>query len=224
MLPDVMWKADGPPSRPTHAAAKEVTLTEGPADAPIVSVPFASANNRIELDIVNSSARPARALRVYAVEHPEWLHISDAQEDLDIPAGQTVTTVFSYTIDTAAPVGTRSTLRFEAALSDGQTWARSMRIEVAAPSGTRLLGNYPNPFHPQTTISYELPREAHVELQVFNALGQEIALLVSGLKQAGRHNAVWNAGRFSSGIYMLRLSVEGGGEATIEQGLMMLVK
>lgn len=69
----------------------------------------------------------------------------------------------------------------------------------------KLHQNYPNPFNPSTTIRYELPRRVRVVLKVFNLLGQEIATVVDGEKEAGRHELIWSAGRFASGVYLYRL-------------------
>jgi hypothetical protein len=73
------------------------------------------------------------------------------------------------------------------------------------PSAISLFQNYPNPFNPSTTIRYELPRSSLVTLRVFNILGQEIATLVDGQKQAGCYEIKWNAGSFPSGVYFYRL-------------------
>lgn len=87
------------------------------------------------------------------------------------------------------------------------------------------LGNYPNPFNPETTISFELPFRTEAELVVFNVRGQKIRSLASGSMEAGRHTVVWNglddAGKpVSSGIYFTRISSGN----TNETRKMMLIK
>lgn len=69
------------------------------------------------------------------------------------------------------------------------------------PKDYSISQNYPNPFNPTTVIDYYLPKESHVELAIFNAIGQKIAVLINGITQAGLHKAQWNARNFSSGIY-----------------------
>jgi hypothetical protein len=73
------------------------------------------------------------------------------------------------------------------------------------PTTFQLHQNYPNPFNPSTTISYDLPTRSHVTLRIFNVLGQEVATLVDGEVQAGRHEVGWNAARMTSGVYWYQL-------------------
>jgi hypothetical protein len=79
-----------------------------------------------------------------------------------------------------------------------------------APSTTKLLGNYPNPFNPSTTIRYVLGEETNVSVKVYNMLGQEVATLVNGVQKAGEQSVVWhgtnNVGQaVSSGLYVYRI-------------------
>ena len=72
-----------------------------------------------------------------------------------------------------------------------------------------LAQNYPNPFNPSTVIAYALPQNAHVALEVFNALGQRVALLVDEVKEAGYHQARFDASNLASGVYIYKLSAGG---------------
>ncbi|MEE9167970.1 MAG: S8 family serine peptidase [Candidatus Neomarinimicrobiota bacterium] len=73
------------------------------------------------------------------------------------------------------------------------------------PSEVALGQNYPNPFNAVTAISFSLPYSSDVQLAVYDLLGREVASLVHGLKEAGRHEVLWNAHGFASGIYVYRL-------------------
>ena len=73
--------------------------------------------------------------------------------------------------------------------------------------------NYPNPFNPETTISFALPKECKVNLSIYNIRGQKVKTLVNESKATGSHSVVWNGtddnGRgVSSGIYFYRLSTD----------------
>ena len=72
------------------------------------------------------------------------------------------------------------------------------------PLQTGLNQNYPNPFNPSTQIEYTLSDLQEVSLRVYDMAGRQVAILVDGVKQAGRHTATFNAGNLASGIYFYR--------------------
>jgi subtilisin-like proprotein convertase family protein len=81
------------------------------------------------------------------------------------------------------------------------------------PLATRLVGNVPNPFNPQTEVAFDLAREAAVKLEVFDVRGRMVRRLVDGRLAAGRHAAVWDGrdddGReVASGTYLARLAAD----------------
>ncbi|MDH4070365.1 MAG: T9SS type A sorting domain-containing protein [Ignavibacteria bacterium] len=125
-------------------------------------------------------------------------------------------------IEITCAVNNRATAEWDA------IWAEYEAMEQAAlttPTETRLLGNYPNPFNPSTTISYSVGEATWVTLKVFNTLGQEVATLVDSYQDTGSRTAVWNGlnaygQRVSSGLYIYRLSA-GNNIAT---GRMLLTK
>ena len=77
--------------------------------------------------------------------------------------------------------------------------------ESVTPVHFALDQNYPNPFNPSTVIHYQLPVQSQVSLKVYNLLGQEVAVLVNGRKEAGRHEVVFDGSNRASGVYMYRL-------------------
>jgi hypothetical protein len=93
---------------------------------------------------------------------------------------------------------------------------------------TALLGNFPNPFNPYTTIGFTVGAgfasiqsasnagvglvATHVTLDIFNIRGQRVRTLVSGIKEPGHHSVTWDSTddrgqSVSSGIYFYRLKV-----------------
>jgi hypothetical protein len=65
----------------------------------------------------------------------------------------------------------------------------------------RLHPSYPNPFNPQTTISFELARAGFVNLEVYDVRGRLVASLMNGDRDAGHHEVVWSPRNLSSGMY-----------------------
>jgi len=78
------------------------------------------------------------------------------------------------------------------------------------PRTIHLAQNFPNPFNPSTTISFELPQAAQVEVDILNTMGQRVRSLVNGYFGAGEHQVTWDgrddAGqKVSSGVYFYML-------------------
>ena len=82
-----------------------------------------------------------------------------------------------------------------------------IEVQETNTETTEILCNYPNPFNPTTTISYNVASQAQVKLVVYNMLGQEVATLVDGVKSAGSYSASFDASAFNSGTYIYRLFV-----------------
>ena len=78
------------------------------------------------------------------------------------------------------------------------------------PKKIELAQNYPNPFNPVTNISFKIDRTQHVNLSVFNVLGQLVKTLIDGQVTSGEHTVTWNAANMngqnvSTGIYFYSL-------------------
>ncbi len=78
------------------------------------------------------------------------------------------------------------------------------------PKAPQLLPNYPNPFNPNTTISFRLSRSEAIQLKVYSMLGQEIQTLADGFYAEGLHHKEFDARHLSSGWYLVRLQSESG--------------
>ena len=81
------------------------------------------------------------------------------------------------------------------------------------PNRFRLEPNYPNPFNPITTIVYSVEQRTHVNIAVYNMIGQKVAVLVDNEISAGEHSVQWNGcdadGRpVATGVYFYRIETE----------------
>ena len=68
-----------------------------------------------------------------------------------------------------------------------------------------LYSNFPNPFNPVTTVRYDLPVTAPVKIQIFDALGRKIAVLVDQIQSAGIHSVRFDGSSLGTGIYFIRM-------------------
>ena len=82
----------------------------------------------------------------------------------------------------------------------------SQQSNLLLPTEYALHQSYPNPFNPTTTIQYELPKAAYATLKIYNVLGQEVAVLVDGMQEAGYKSVTWNAKNLPSSVYFSRLT------------------
>lgn len=103
------------------------------------------------------------------------------------------------------------------------TWVLESSTDVQkaeTPKEFALYQNFPNPFNPTTTISFNLDRQSHVTLTVYNMLGQKVATVLSGVQSAGYHQVEFDASNLPSGMYFYKL--EAGTNVAMKK--MVLVK
>ncbi len=86
--------------------------------------------------------------------------------------------------------------------------------ELPTVTSTALVAISPNPFNPQTKITYDLAREGLVKLEVYDVQGRLVRTLINGSRGAGRHTETWNGindagGQVASGIYLARMTSSG---------------
>ena len=83
--------------------------------------------------------------------------------------------------------------------------------DVVEVSATALIGNYPNPFNPETTISYSVKEPAPVKIEIYNTKGQLVRTLVNQIQPRGFYSEIWNGtdergNPVASGVYMYRMT------------------
>ncbi|MFQ5641231.1 MAG: T9SS type A sorting domain-containing protein [bacterium] len=115
-----------------------------------------------------------------------------------------------FIFKTLKPVTTEDIYEFNTIVSAAESGGADL-----LPDEPILYMNYPNPFNPSTTITYDLPRTLQIEIAVYNVLGRRVVTLKNGKQQAGRHEVHWD-GRDShgilvgSGLYFSKLITENG--------------
>ncbi|MBK9334062.1 MAG: T9SS type A sorting domain-containing protein [Ignavibacteria bacterium] len=86
-----------------------------------------------------------------------------------------------------------------------RTLTSIQQIGNSVPGKFNLSQNFPNPFNPNTVISYELQSTGFAKLRVYDVLGNEVATLVNEKQNAGSYNVKFDGSKYSSGIYFYRL-------------------
>jgi hypothetical protein len=136
------------------------------------------------------------------------------------PSAGKVTFQFSYTAPTTLGQQTlfangNSVNLNGANTGDSWNFALNKIVYIVQPTGVKdqisvnsfeLSQNYPNPFNPSTRIQYQVSSNAQVLLQVYDALGNQVATLVNEWKEAGNHSVNFDASGLSSGIYYYKLT------------------
>jgi len=80
--------------------------------------------------------------------------------------------------------------------------------DLAMPNTFWLSQNYPNPFNSNTIINYRLTMSSHVELSIYNILGEKVCTLVNEIQPAGEHTVQFEADDLSDGIYFYKIKVD----------------
>ncbi len=83
-----------------------------------------------------------------------------------------------------------------------------------------LFQNYPNPFNPSTTIKFSIPSAGYTTLKIYNALGEDVTMLLDKELKTGAYEVEWNAAGLPSGVYFYQLKTEG----FVETKKMILMK
>ncbi len=98
-------------------------------------------------------------------------------------------------------------------------------VEAALPTMFALNQNYPNPFNPSTTISFDVPKSALVNIVIYDILGRVVTTLVNEVRAPNRYNIVWNASNVSTGVYFYRMTaknVDGSGDFNAVKKLLLV--
>ena len=132
-------------------------------------------------------------------------------EKVDYVAGfGTSTEPHSYSfIDASLNEGTYSYRLKQLDFNGTFEYFDAIEVDIAIPDVFALAQNYPNPFNPSTKIHFSLAVDSKVSLKVFDALGQEVSILINTDLVAGAHNVDFNAASINTGVYFYRIEATG---------------
>jgi hypothetical protein len=182
----------------------QLTTTIDPAVAKVVGVVFHADNSIAEAFYVTEEGV-----------------LTIAQAGGIIPADGVVATV---QLQLTSP-SSQFTLVADGAVNGNEASSIDAVEVVELPTEFALLGNYPNPFNPTTTISFDLPEAAQVSVEVYDAIGRRVMALPAEAFSAGSARSIQlNALQLSSGTYFYRVIARSEKNTKVETGRMLLVK
>mgnify|MGYP001163452251 CR=1 FL=1 len=115
----------------------------------------------------------------------------------------TTTTANDYSFTDNEITNGKSYYRLKQIDFDGTfSYSNEVEVDYKVPVSYSLEQNFPNPFNPETEISFSLAKSDNVTLKVYNILGSEVATLVNEFLEAGKHTIKFNASDLTSGVYL----------------------
>jgi len=171
------------------------------AYGPVVSAASLDSSTRsVEVEHLGNSGSGTDVPTLVALVGTVKFRVKDNTKPLDIQWDP----LFS-TVHTDAGVNITNNIVF---IVDGTVGVAGEAAEV--PQEFALQQNYPNPFNPTTTITVAVAEESRITVDVYNILGEKVATLLNDQLAPGYHQVRFDAGRVASGLYVYRMSVNGG--------------
>jgi uncharacterized delta-60 repeat protein len=172
-----------------------VTLPNGSEYGPIINVPEFTAPANWSANRIRTQAVPGNA--------PEGSYTYDGY------VGEYPWEVEHYDSFTFEKLSTdqggslRATLDWICTGEEFDAWKTGAELEI--PNKITLLGSYPNPFNPSTTISYVLPEAGRITLVISDLRGRLVTTLINGWRDAGVHEVTFDGSNLASGVYIYRI-------------------
>lgn len=193
--PTMPWKDSIPPLNPSGLTA---TVVAGTSITLKWQKPTAAADG----DTVKYYV-------IYRALVPDTINFDDPRFIRAVMADASTQYVDAFTVPTDAQyryaVTACDKLHNESVAAARTTVATGVQIFAGSPTEYRLMQNYPNPFNPGTVISFTLAQAGYTTLKVYDLLGREVAVLVSGNEMPGGHTVEFNGSNLASGVYLYRL-------------------
>jgi hypothetical protein len=126
---------------------------------------------------------------------------------------------------TLATSSTEFELQAEGSVNENPMLSLDAVNVVELPEEFALLGNYPNPFNPSTTIQVDLPADAQVSMEVYDVLGRRVMVLpVQAMRAGVKRSIQLDGSRLASGSYFYRVIAKMEQETAVDTGRMLLIK
>jgi len=152
--------------------------------------------NNMGFEIERRSLTPNPSQKEGALDSFNWIKIGF------INGNGTTTEKSIYSFVDGNPASGKSFYRLKQIDFDGSFKIySSIEVDFGTITEYSLAQNYPNPFNPSTEINFSLEKSGNTILKVYNILGSEVATILDGFMEAGRHSVKFNAKDLTSGVY-----------------------
>jgi hypothetical protein len=192
----------------------ELTLEHGGTTVTLVDQPFHSGENFIHTALIDAAELPVES---GFAPYSGWFR---PEEPLFPFLFSDPTGEWTLTVTDHGTGGVKATSR----VLEG--WSLNLLTEAGSGVGIpsqEALANFglesirPNPLNQEAQISFQIPEPGHVNLVVYNQLGQQVARLAEEVLPAGIHTKIWNPGALAPGAYFLQL--ESGGRISVRKAM-----
>ncbi len=204
-------------------------LILGDASLPVELTSFSAphSNNTVELEWTTVSETDNLGFIIERKsENTGWRQIASYKHDAELTGQGTTSSPSQYDfIDNTISAGADYDYRLsEIDINGEKSEIGTTSVKAAIPSTTQLFTAYPNPFNPSTNIKYNLAKDSHVTLAVYDVLGRQIKLLSDQYQTAGQYSVQWDgstdAGVMApSGTYLVRMQT--GNTSQVQKVLFM---
>jgi hypothetical protein len=203
-------------SQPVTGVSSSAAIRSHSGYIPIVERYLRSTQTLVLVTAFEAEANRRGVRLTWAVEASEevlgyniYRAESEAMEFVNLAGGLIPADRGELYEDAGVRPGTTYYYRLGAVDADGEFFSRTLSV-MTPVWRTELQQNRPNPFNPNTTISFYLAREARVELEIYDTKGRLVRTLVDGPLGFGAHDVDWDGTsdrgeRVSSGVYFYRL-------------------
>jgi len=117
--------------------------------------------------------------------------------------------IYSFFLDMTSSLDPIPSLFDDIVVYDATTTSVAESPESQLPSRISIVKAFPNPFNPETTISFQTPSLSQASVIVYDLMGRPVATLMTGPLSEGLHNITWNAASHPAGSYFIRLEADG---------------
>jgi hypothetical protein len=179
------------------------------------SVPAKSDGNRILFTVTNDTKLTLKDVTVNIFSTPEWLVFPKTLANIDsIPAKKQREVGFEFSVPLLQEQKSDS-IQIVVKNKDGVLFGTSiLNIVVKVPvSKNKLEPPYPNPANPGANIPYAISAPSHVEIDIYNIIGQRVRRLIDVSKPEGKHIAAWDGkdgqgNLVSGGAYFIHITIQ----------------